>query len=279
MALDGGFAPGRIYDCYYRAEDPPVVGLGFTAVRDTAAFLRWADAGNPCAGAVERSYVFGVSQSGRFLRHLLYLGLDEDEAGRFVWDAVVPHVAGARRGEFNHRFGQPSVQGTPGFGHLPPFDDAGLLARQRAVGGVPKVVQTNTSAEYWRGDGSLMHLDLTGPADLAPAPETRIYHFAGTQHGAGALPQSVASSADGSQSQYGFNVVDYAPLLRAAPRHSTAARGSAHALARPATGAAGKRATARAEREPWASSTSPPGRASPYAPPRRRSSNARLRSR
>ena len=56
-----------------------------------------------------------------------------------------------------------------------------------------------------------------GPsADLAPATETRIYHFAGTQHGAGALPQSVASSADGSQSQYGFNVVDYAPLLRAA---------------------------------------------------------------
>ena len=82
--LDGGFEPGRIYECYYRAENPPVVGLGFAAVRDTAAFLRWASAaeGNPCAGQIDRSYVFGVSQSGRFLRHLLYLGLDEDEAGR-----------------------------------------------------------------------------------------------------------------------------------------------------------------------------------------------------
>ena len=53
VALDGGFQPGRIYDCYYRAQDPPVVGLGFTAVRDTASFLRWGTAaeGNPCAGA------------------------------------------------------------------------------------------------------------------------------------------------------------------------------------------------------------------------------------
>jgi alpha/beta hydrolase family protein len=109
VALDGGFEPGRIYECYYRAENPPVVGLGFTAVRDTAAFLRWGSAGegNPCAGQIDRSYVFGVSQSGRFLRHLLYLGLDEDEAGRPAWDAVVPHVAGGRRGEFNCRFGQP----------------------------------------------------------------------------------------------------------------------------------------------------------------------------
>src|SRR5215475_7231720 len=34
VALDGGFEPGMIYDCYYRAVDPPVVGLGFVAVRD-----------------------------------------------------------------------------------------------------------------------------------------------------------------------------------------------------------------------------------------------------
>src|SRR5215831_15501412 len=110
VVLDGGFEPGKIYDCYYRAVDPPVVGLGFVAVRAAAAFLRFGTApGNPCAGQLDRAYVFGVSQSGRFLRHLLYLGLDEDEAGRAVFDAVIPHVAGARRGEFNCRFGQPSL--------------------------------------------------------------------------------------------------------------------------------------------------------------------------
>ena len=169
IALDGGFQPGRIYDCYYRAQDPPLVGLGFTAVRDTASFLRWGAAadGNPCAGAIERSYVFGVSQSGRFLRHLLYLGLDEDEAGRFVWDAVIPHVAGARRGEFNCRFGQPSLNAVHAVGSLFPFTDGeqedpvtgqrdALLRRLAGRAKPPRIFTINTSAEYWRGDGSLV---------------------------------------------------------------------------------------------------------------------------
>src|SRR5262249_6894753 len=124
VALDGGFEPGKIYDCYYRAVDPPVVGLGFVAVRDAAAFLRFGTApGNPCASQLDRAYVFGVSQSGRFLRHLLYLGLDEDETGRAVFDAVIPHVAGARRGEFNCRFGQPSLNALHSIGCLFPFTD------------------------------------------------------------------------------------------------------------------------------------------------------------
>src|SRR5262245_5866395 len=48
IRLDGGFVPGSIYELVYRAADPPVVGLGFLAVRDTAAFLRWSGTGNPC---------------------------------------------------------------------------------------------------------------------------------------------------------------------------------------------------------------------------------------
>src|SRR5262245_5877918 len=35
--------------------------------------------GNPCAGTIERAYAFGASQSGRYLRQFLYLGLNEDE--------------------------------------------------------------------------------------------------------------------------------------------------------------------------------------------------------
>ena len=82
--------------------------------------------------------------------------------GRQVFDGLMPLVAGERRGEFNQRFGQPSVQGTPGFGHLMPFTDDdqtdpltgrtdGLLRRQRSLGGVAKIFSINTSAEYWRG--------------------------------------------------------------------------------------------------------------------------------
>jgi hypothetical protein len=229
VALDGGFQPGAIYDCYYRAEDPPVVGLGFTAVRDAAAFLRWAAdaAGNPCAGQVERSYVFGVSQSGRFLRHLLYLGLDEDEAGRFVWDAVIPHVAGARRGEFNCRFGQPSLNAVHAVGSLFPFTDGpqedpltgqcdALLRRLAGRATPPRIFTINTSAEYWRGDGSLVHTDVGGTRDVAPPLHVRQYLFAGTQHTPGALPPPAADPNTGGRGFHPFSVVDYSPLLRAA---------------------------------------------------------------
>jgi hypothetical protein len=218
IALDGGFAPGATYDVIYRSAEPPVVGLGFLAVRDTGAWLRWADAasGNPCAGVLERAYLFGVSQSGRFLRHMLYLGLDEDEQGRMVFDAVMPHVAGGRRGEFNLRFGQPSLNAKEAVGSLAPFNDDGLLARLRQRGRVPRIFLTNSSAEYWRGDASLIHTDIEGRRDAAPADFVRTYLFAGTQHTPGALPPLAADPNTGDRGEHRFNIVDYAPLLRAA---------------------------------------------------------------
>jgi hypothetical protein len=229
IELDGGFEPGGIYDLIYRAKDPAVTGFGFITVRDTAAWLRWAEAaaGNPCAGALNRAYVFGVSQSGRFLRHFLYLALNEDEQGRRVFDAVVPHVAGARRGEFNMRFGQPSLNARETVGSLFPFTDVeqadpvtgergGLLARQAKRGGLPRIFTINSSAEYWRGDGSLVHTDVDAREDVDTLPEVRVYHFAGTQHTPDALPPPSEDPNTGSRGLQTFNIVDYAPLLRAA---------------------------------------------------------------
>ncbi len=134
-------------------------------------------AGNPCAGGLERAYTIGVSQTGRFLRHLLYLGLNEDETGRQVFDGVFVHIAGARRGEFNQRFGQPSLNATSSVGSLFPFTDTAAidpvtgergaqLARLEARGILPKIVAVNTSAEYWRGDASLVHADVEGTRDV-----------------------------------------------------------------------------------------------------------------
>ena len=220
IALNGGFAPGVIYDVTYRAENPPIAGLSFLAVRDTAAFLRWGDAtvGNPCAGALERAYLFGVSQSGRFLRQMLHLGLDEDTEGRLVFDAVLPHVAGARRGEFNLRFGQPSLNSQGTVGSLPPFNDEGLYAvlRARGTGRQPRIFATNTAAEYWRGDASLIHTDIEGKRDAEPASFARTYFFTGTQHTPGAIPPLPADANTGGRGAHRFNIVDYAPLLRAA---------------------------------------------------------------
>ena len=229
ITLAGGFEPGKIYALVYRSANPPLVGLGFLAVRDTAAWLRFAPAaeGNPCAGALERAYAFGVSQSARFLRHLLYLGLNEAETGRRVFDAVIPHVAGARRGEFNHRFGQPSLNSTSAVGSLFPFTDTvetdpvtgergALLARLQARGPLPKILTINTSAEYWRGDASLVHTDVAGRRDVEPDRATRIYLFASTQHTPGTVPPPDADPNTGGRGRAPFNVVDYAPLLRAA---------------------------------------------------------------
>src|SRR5262249_4511599 len=228
VALDGGFEPGKIYELVYRAENPPLVGLGLLAVRDCAAWLRSApaSAGNPCAGEIERAYVIGVSQTGRFLCELLYLGLNEDEAGRKVFDGVFVHIAGGRRGEFNQRFGQPSLNATASVGSQFPFTDTAALdpvtgergaqlARLEARGTVPKIVAVNTAAEYWRGDASLVHADVEGARDVEPHRETRVYLFAGCQHTPGTVPPPDADPNTGSRGRHTFNVVDYAPLMRA----------------------------------------------------------------
>ena len=225
--LDSGFQPGKIYHIVYSTDGAPIVGTGLLAVRDVASWLRHPVNINPVNGGFERVYGFGVSQTGRLLRHFIYLGLNMDEAGRLVYDGLLPHVAGGRRGQFNNRFGQPSVPATPGFGHRFPFADQettdplkeridGLLMRQREQGAVPKIIYTNSSAEYWRGDGSLTHIDGIRLADLEPADETRIYHFAGTQHGPGSLPPARNRGSEGTVGRYPPNIVDYTPLLRAA---------------------------------------------------------------
>ena len=194
------------------------------AFRDIAAFLRSDAAANPLAGYIARAYGLGISQTGRMLRHFLYLGLNVDEAGRQVYEGLLPHVAGARLGEFNHRFGQPSVQATAGFGHRFPFADDdlqdpltgrtdSLLKRQRAIGGVPKLIYTNTGAEYWRGDASLVKRpDALVNLPQAPRPPLPLCQH---QHSIGA-PAAAPGQPTDARVDFTVCVHRYAPLLRAA---------------------------------------------------------------
>ena len=230
VAVDGGFEVGLIYEVSYRTNVSPVVGTGLLAFRDAAAFFRGSsDASNPAAGRITHTFALGISQSGRFLRTLLAHGLNVDESGQRAFDGLHIHVAGGRRGEFNHRFAQPSVQYTHGFGHRPPFaydDDVdpltetplpGLLTRLRALDVAPKVVATNSAAEYWRGDGALAHIDAAGERDLPDPPEARSYLFAGTQHSAGVARLTDTSALDPTnRGAHNLNIVDYTPLFRAA---------------------------------------------------------------
>lgn len=234
ISLDGGFETGRIYDLIYRTPTIPVGGAGLLAVRDFGRFLRTgtgtgtgtsdvtaADLGL----AIDHTLVTGQSQCGRFLRSFLHLGMNKGEDGQPAYDGVMAHIAGGRRGEFNHRLGQPSVQPTPSFGHLFPFADepqtdprtgrtAGLLDAQRELGAMPKVIYSNTGAEYWRGDASLSHTSVVDGSDVDPPDDTRHYMLSSTQHGAGALPL-MDESPFGSSGANHFNIVDHTPLLRA----------------------------------------------------------------
>jgi hypothetical protein len=164
------------------------------------------------------------------LRQFLYLGLNQDERDRIVFDGLIPLVAGGGRGEFNQRFGQPSNSNKYSLKNLFPFHDTtqtdpdtgctdGLLARLAARGKRPKVFFINTSAEYWGGHAALTHTDPEGKSDLAPSEAVRVYHFAGTQHGPGNLRLTDAGAADDARGQQRPNSVDYRPLLRAALVH------------------------------------------------------------
>ncbi|MBM3942974.1 MAG: hypothetical protein FJ316_08640 [SAR202 cluster bacterium] len=227
--LASGFEPGKIYQVTYTTTGAPVSGVGLLATRDIVSFLRYGDegSGNPCAGHLQWAYAFGASQSGRFLRHLLYLGLNQDEADRTVFDGLIAHIGGGRRGEFNQRFAQPSSVVEESAASLFPFADIsqtdpetkradGLLARLAAKGKAPKLFLTNSSAEYWGGHAALTHTDCTATNDIKPLDSTRIYYFAGTQHASGTFPLNDTNAENGSHGRQLFNCVDYRPLLRAA---------------------------------------------------------------
>jgi hypothetical protein len=224
--LGGGFQPGLWYEVIYTTRICPVVGTGLLATRDSVAWLRHdTSADNPAGGRLDFTYGHGRSQCGRFLRQYIYDGLNLDENGRQVFDGLIPDVAGARRGEFNQRYGQQSETNPLGFGGLFPFtsDDStdpltgqtdGLLRRQRQLGGMPKIFTTNTASEYWRADCSLIHTDPTGTRDVEPPSEERIYVVAGHQHGAG-VPLRSDTTPIGARGANPFNMVDGHTALRA----------------------------------------------------------------
>ena len=226
--LPSGFEPGRIYQLVYTTTGSRIVGLGFAAMRDAVGFLKYAptSAGNPCAGDIDYAYAMGRSQSGRFLRQYIHVGINQDEEGRPSLDGIMPHVAGGMRGEFNLRFGQPSKDVCYIIPEMFPFTDTpqtdpvtgaqgSLLENLERRGPLPRIMFTNTSAEYWRGDAALIHTDLETLSDAPQSPSVRRYHFAGCQHGSGEFPPLEIRTADGIKGQLPFNSVDYAPLSRA----------------------------------------------------------------
>lgn len=194
ILLDDGFEPGKIYELVYRAQDPRVVGLGLAAVRDMISFAKYDPR---CPFPVNQGIGFGVSQTGRFLRHFLFQGFNTDEHDRQAFDAMLIQTAGAGRGSFNHRFAQPSRDAHRYSAFFYPTDifpfssrtqtdpqtgwRDGLLShtdpRHR-----PKVFYTNTGYEYWGRAASLIHTTPDGSLDVPAMDNERIYHLSSGQH-------------------------------------------------------------------------------------------------
>jgi len=222
LTLKGGFEPGKIYEVVYRAQNPTVVGLGLAAVRDLMSHFKYAP--NEVV-TVNRALGFGISQSGRFLRHFLYQGFNADERDRQVFDGIHAHVAGGGRGSFNHRFAEASRDASP-FAtfffptDIFPFTDLdqtdpetgetdGLLtitAKQKVL---PKIFYTFSSYEYWGRAASLISTSIDGKSDAPMMDNVRIYYFPGGQHGTGQFPPVR------NQAQNLITPVDYSWAMRA----------------------------------------------------------------
>jgi hypothetical protein len=230
VALDGGFEPGRIYDVVYRSRDPKIVGFGLSGTRDLVSFLKYdQSAANPTPG-IRYAFGWGVSQSGRFLRHFLYQGFNADEQGRIVFDGVFDQVGGAGRGSFNHRFGQASRDALQYFNtlfpvDLFPFTDApetdpetgatdALLARAAKTGTAPKLFHLLTNSEYFNRAGSLVHTDPTGTRDAELPPNTRVYMIASAPHGPGPFPPA-SNVGGGMVGRAALNPLNYSYAVRA----------------------------------------------------------------
>jgi hypothetical protein len=173
---------------------------------------------------------YGVSQTGRFIRHFLYQGFNTDEKGRFAFDGFFVHTAGAGRGSFNHRFAQPSRDAQPystffyptdvfPFTSLPVRDPitgqrAGLRDNLHGSGGT-KVFYVDGGHEYWGRAASLTHTTPDGKQDIGFLPTERRYVISSAQHSSPAgwpLPESARITGTGA---YRGDPLDQRLALRA----------------------------------------------------------------
>ena len=199
VCMKNGFDAAKLYQLEYTVKDPYVLGAGTAAFRDVGSFFRYASAaeGNPLAGQVKWSIIRGSSQSGNFTRHLIFLGMNEDEAGRIVHEGAWPLIAG-RRVANNSRWGQPDgvlelyQMGSEGPQWWHTFPDrvrglppGGILDRCNRTGTCPKIVETFGGAEVFALKMTPSWVG-TDPKNDIPLPENvRRYYLPSSTHGGG----------------------------------------------------------------------------------------------
>ena len=196
------FDPAKLYRLTYTVKDPYVLGAGTAAFRDVASFFRREaqdDFGtpNPLAGKINAAIIRGSSQSGNFTRHLIFLGMNEDEAGRIVHEGAWPLIAG-RRVSNNSRWGQPDgvlelyQMGSEGPQWWHSFPDrarnlrpGGILDRCSRTDTCPKIIETFGGAEVFALKMTTSWVG-TDPKNDIPLPDNvRRYYLPSSTHGGG----------------------------------------------------------------------------------------------
>ena len=243
ICLKNGFDPQLLYQVVFSAKDPPVLGIGFAAFRDVGSFFKNAaadDAGtpNPVANGVSWAITRGVSQSGNYVRGLIHLGFNQDEAGRQVYDGAWPIIAG-RRVALNFRFAIPDgvlklyEPGSEGPQWWAPWPDPvrglpsrGILDRCTASHSCPKVFEHFGSAEVWGLKLTPEWVGTAADADIPLPDNVRRYYIPSTQHGGGPggfsttlLARPSCPSVGYGQGSFPINPVPHAQTVNALRVH------------------------------------------------------------
>ncbi|MCE7797083.1 hypothetical protein LWE61_10990 [Sphingobium sufflavum] len=205
IGLFNGFSPDRLYELTYPAKNPIVMGLAYAVTRDLAAYLRSGakdDAGvaNPLAVAggaptIRRTYAYGASSTGMYLREYLYLGFNETEDGHKLFDGVFINTGGASRLFANVEFAHPTFCSAQD-GHKDFVSNAigpasfgvsrdpltgrtdGILKRPRTD---PLLMEAVDENSFWTWKNSLQVVDGRGKAIAIP-DNVRLYFKGGSGH-------------------------------------------------------------------------------------------------
>lgn len=208
ISMPQGFEAGKIYELIYKAENPVIVGLGMTAIRD---IIDYAKNDTTAVFPVKMGIAAGVSQTGRFLRHFIYRNFNTTESGSKAYDGLMIMTAGAGRGSFNHRFAQPSRDAHRYSAFFYPTDIFPFTSRNQIdymtaktdglfnkadKKNLPLIMYINTGYEYWGRAASLIHLSVDGIYDVSPFANERIYHIASGQHFVYPFPPKAENEMD-----------------------------------------------------------------------------------
>lgn len=173
-----------------------VEGAGFAIFRDAADFLAHAAAdasgtANPLRGAVDRVLASGKSQSGRFLKTLLFNGFNRID-GRRVIDGMHVFVSGSgmlpimtsspgpqSSGDAAPSFANPEFRGV----NESPLTIGEIVAAVEKRGEIPpRIMMLSSTTDFLSLRASLGRTGASGTEDQPLPSNVRMYDIAGASH-------------------------------------------------------------------------------------------------